>query len=217
MIRLTRITKLWIGLGMAYAPLIAWHQPLRGPLTEADVRAAFGGRYEQMRQSEDAQARAFLDFFLTDDGRPFFMVNMNALPEQTPDVEDAARQYGSFIMLRLLPSASYPVMSTDVITGLTNSLGVDLAPFDRLVVVRYRSRRDFLEIVATSEFRREVGSKGASLDGWYSAPSIIGPTLSLPVVTLCFLMLIGLIGTLRTQNAAHSRSRRGAFDPAARS
>lgn len=217
MIRLMRISKLWIGLAIVYAALIAWHQPLRGPLSEAEVRAAFGGQYEQMLQNEAAQARAFLDFFLTDDGRPFFMVNLNALPEQTPDVEDAARQYGSFMMLQLLPRASYPVMSTDVIAGLTNSLGVDLTPFDRLVVVRYRSRRDFLEIVATSAFRQEVGNKGASLDGWYSAPSTIGPTLSFPVVTLCFLMLIGLMGTLRARNAAHARSQRSAFNPAARS
>lgn len=217
MIHLTRISKLWIGLAIVYAALIAWHQPLRGPLSEAEVRAAFGGQYDQMLQNEATQAQAFLDFFLNDDGRPFFMVNLNALPEQTPDVEDAARQYGSFMMLQLLPRASYPVMSTDVIAGLTNSLGVDLTPFDRLVVVRYRSRRDFLEIVATSEFRQKVGNKGASLDGWYSAPTTIGPTLSLPVVTLCFLMLIGLIETLRARNTAHARSQRSAFNPAARS
>ena len=217
MIHLTRISKLWIGLAIVCAALIAWHQPLRGPLSEAEVRAAFGGQYDQMLQNEATQAQAFLDFFLTDDGRPFFMVNLNALPEQTPDVEDAARQYGSFMMLQLLPRASYPVMSTDVIAGLTNSLGVDLTPFDRLVVVRYRSRRDFLEIVATSAFRQEVGNKGASLDGWYSAPTTIGPTLSLPVVTLCFLMLIGLIETLRARNTAHARSQRSAFNPAARS
>ena len=207
-----RISTLWIGLVSVYVALIAWHQPLRGPLSEDEVRAAFGGQYAQIRQSEDAQARAFLDFFLTDDGRPFFMVNLNALPEQTPEVEEAARQYGSFMMLRLLPRASYPVMSTDVIAGLTNSLGTDLSPFDRLVVVRYRSRRDFLEIVATSEFRQEVGNKGASLDGWYSAPSTIGPTFSLPVAALCVLLLVGVIGTLRARHGANMNSLRSGFD-----
>ncbi|MEO1700560.1 MAG: hypothetical protein AAFR71_00790 [Pseudomonadota bacterium] len=208
-----RISTLWLGLVLVYAALLAWHQPLRAPLSEDEVQAAFGGQYAQMRQSEDAQARAFLDFFLTDDGRPFFMVNLDALPEQTPEVEEAARQYGIYMIGQLVSRASYPVMSTDIITSLTNSLEVDLAPFERLVVVRYRSRRDFLEIVASPQFRQELRNKGVSLDGWYSAPSTIGPTLSLPVMALCLLMLIGLIGTLWACNTSHARSLRNGSDP----
>ncbi|MEO0915646.1 MAG: hypothetical protein AAFY31_01475 [Pseudomonadota bacterium] len=216
MARMKRISKLWIVLGMVYAAFIAWHEPLRTPLSEDEVRAAFGGQYAQIRQSQDEQALAFLDFFLTDDGRPFFMVNLNALPKQTPDVEEAARQYGTFMMTQLLPRASYPVMSTDVITGLTNSLGADLTPFERLVVVRYRSRRDFLEIVASSEFRQEVRKKGASLDGWYSAPSTIGPTLSPPVLALCFLLFVGVIGTLRARPRSHANGQRNDPDASRR-
>lgn len=195
MIRLTRISKLWIGLGMVYAALIAWHQPLRGPLTEADVRAAFGGQYEQMRRSEDAQARAFLDFFLTDDGRPFFMVNLNALPDETAESLEAAHAYGTFMAPRLLARASYPVLTTDVIVGLTNTLGPGVENADRLVVVRYRSRRDFLNIISTPEFRAAVEDKSISLDGWYSAPSSVGPTVSVPLLAMIVLIAVGGVGT----------------------
>ncbi|MEM9230751.1 MAG: hypothetical protein AAGB10_14210 [Pseudomonadota bacterium] len=212
-----RISTLWLGLVLVYAALIAWHQPLRGPLSEDEVRAAFGGQYAQIRQGEDEQARAFLDFFLSDDGRSFFMVNLNALPEQTPDVEEADRRYGTFMITQLVPRASYPVMSTDIITSLNNSLGVDLAPFERLVVVRYRSRRDFLEIVVSSEFRQEIGNKKASLDGWYSAPSTVGPTFSLPVMALCVLLFVGLVGTLRGRQRAHTNSHHNGFDATRRS
>jgi hypothetical protein len=174
----------------AYAALIAWHQPLRGPLSEDEVRAAFGPQYALIRQSEDAEVQAFLEFFLSDDGRPFFMVNMNALPEQTPEVKTAARHYGLYMMSRLLPRASYPVMSTDIITNLTNSLDADPAPFEQLVVVRYRSRRDFLEIVSTPAFREELSNKTASLDGWSSAPSTAGPLFSLPAIALLLMLLV---------------------------
>lgn len=196
MTRLTRISKLWIGLGMAYAALVAWHQPLRGPLTEADVRTAFGGQYEEMHRSEDPQVRAFLDFFLTDDGRPFFMVNLNALPERTAETDEAAQAYGSFMAPRLLARASYPVLTTDVIVGLTNTLGAGVENADRLVVVRYRSRRDFLNIISTAEFRAAVEDKSISLDGWYSAPASVGPTVSVPLLALIVLVAVGGLGTL---------------------
>ncbi|MEL7115979.1 MAG: hypothetical protein AAGP08_10370 [Pseudomonadota bacterium] len=185
-----RASVIKLALVVAYAALIAWHQPLRGPLSEDEVRAAFGAQFAQIRQSEDAEAQAFLGFFLEDDGRAFFMVNLNALPEQTPEVKTAARQYGLFMMTRLLPRASYPVMSTDVITSLTNSLAANLAPFERVVVVRYRSRRDFLEIVTSPAFRQELSNKTASLDGWSSAPSTAGPLFSLPVFVLLLMLLV---------------------------
>jgi hypothetical protein len=185
-----RASVIKLALVAAYVALIAWHQPLRGPLSEDEVRAAFGAQYAQMRQSEDARAQALLDFFLKDDGRPFFMVNMNPLPAHTPAVKEAARRYGFYMIARLLPRASYPVMSTEVITSLTNSLDADLAPVDRIVVVRYRSRRDFLEIVSTPAFRQEISNKIASLDGWSSAPSKAGPLFSLPVILLLLMLFV---------------------------
>lgn len=191
-----RIRTIWIGLAVVYAALLAWHQPLQGPLSEDEVRTAFGAQYAEMRLSEDAQARAFLDFFLNDDGRPFHMVNLNALPERSPEADEAAQTYGAFMAPRLLARASYPVLSTDVIVGLTNTLGPGVDNAERLVVVRYRSRRDFLNIISTPEFREAVQHKSASLDGWYSAPSIAAPTLSVPLLALVALMAIGGISTL---------------------
>lgn len=192
--RLTRISKLWIGLGVVYAALLAWHQPLRGPLTEEEVRTAFGGQFEQMQNAQDAQALSFLDFFLNDDGRPFHMVNFNALPERSAETDEAAHAYGAFMAPRLLARASYPVLSTDVIVGLTNTLGPGVESAERLVVVRYRSRRDFLNIISTPDFREAVQHKSASLDGWYSAPSSASPILSVPLMSLIALMAIGGLG-----------------------
>ncbi|MEM8956450.1 MAG: hypothetical protein AAGC86_01425 [Pseudomonadota bacterium] len=193
---MTRVAKLWICLAVIYAALLAWHQPLRGPLTEAEVRAAFGPQFDQMRDSQDPQATSMLDFFLTDNGRPFFMINLNALPDSTAEIEDAARSYGAFMLPRLLSRASYPVLSSDVITGLNNSLGPDAARFERLIVVRYRSRRDLLRILTSPGFRSAVPNKHASLDGWYAAPATAGPVLSVPQVALIVLIGVGGLGTL---------------------
>ena len=193
-----RILKIWFALAAFYGAFVAWHQPLRGPLTEAEVSTAFGAYFDTLDQNEVAGAQAFLDFFLSDDGAPFYMVNLDALPELTPEVEAAERKYGTFMLPRLLSRASYPVLSADVIMGLSNSLGGDVAPFDRVVVVRYRSRRDFMHVVATSTFRDQLQYKVASLDGWYSAPSRISPTINPPLVLLVLLLVIGVVCTRKT-------------------
>ena len=197
-----RIVIIWIGLAFVYAGFIAWHQPLRGPLTETEVRTAFGDFFDTLDQNEVAGAEVFLDFFLSDDGAPFYMVNLDALPSRTPQVEAAEREYGSFMIPRLLSRASYPVLSTDVIMGLSNSLGGDVAPFDRVVVVRYRSRRDFMHVVATSTFRDQLQYKVASLDGWYSAPSTMSPMINPPLLLLILLLVIGVARTRKALKPA---------------
>ena len=68
-----RTASIWIVVIAAYAAFLAWHQPLRGPLTELEVRAAFGDRYSPMREAKDGRAATLIDFFLSDDGRPFLI------------------------------------------------------------------------------------------------------------------------------------------------
>ena len=192
---MTRTVGLWTALATLYAAFLAWHQPILGPLTEREVRAAFGDRFTQMRAAGDHRAARLIDFFLEDDGRPFYMANLNALAEDTAQTSEAARTYASYMGPRLLLRASYPVVSTGLLTTLNNSLGADLDAIERLVVVRYRSRRDFLEIITTPEFRQAVEYKAASLDGWYSAPASLHPVISLPQLVLTALIAFGLIAS----------------------
>lgn len=187
--------KLWIGIAVAFLAFLTWHQPLRGPLSEPEIRSAFGKNYEQMRSGENSQASKLIQFFLSDDGRPFYMINMNALPEQTPEIKEAAFNYGSFMLPRLLARASYPVVSTNLAGHLVNSLGPGLEKPEQLIVVRYRSRRDFMEVISSQEFRIAIKDKVASLDGWYTAPSTPSPLISIPQIVLILLLGIGLVGT----------------------
>ncbi len=97
-----RLSTFLLGLVLVYEALIVWHQPMRSPLSEDELRAAFGDQYPQMRESNDSHAQAFLDFFLTDDGKSFFMVNLNALPEPTAETEKAGRRYGLYMISHFL-------------------------------------------------------------------------------------------------------------------
>ncbi|MEJ8562169.1 hypothetical protein QTO30_13665 [Yoonia sp. GPGPB17] len=93
---------LWTGPTPFYAAFIAWHRPLRGSLSEADVRAVFGNFFDTVDRDEGAGSQAFLDFFLSDDGAPFYMVNRDAEQGRTPEMETAAREYGALMMLGLV-------------------------------------------------------------------------------------------------------------------
>ena len=204
-----RTATIWMVVIAVYAAFLVWHQPLRGPLTEQEVRAAFGDRYSPMRAAEDGRAAALIDFFLSDDGRPFFMINLNALPEHTAHTQKAERAYASYMAPRLLSRASYPVLSIEPIVTLNNTLGADLEAIERLIVVRYRSRRDFLEIIATDEFRDAVEHKSVSLDGWYSAPASVKPVVSLPQLILILLVAVGLIGSWLSRQTRPRTAREG--------
>ena len=192
---MSRKTKLWIVLAVAYLAFFVWHQPLRGPLSESEIRAAFGEYFEQMRSGENLQASRLIRFFLSDDGQPFYMINMNALPDDTLGAREAALEYGSYMLPRLLARASYPIISANVTDHLVNLLGPGLEKPEQLVVVRYRSRRDFMEIISAPEFRVALESKRASLDGWYTAPGTAGIVISMPQLVLGFLLGLGLIGS----------------------
>ena len=95
-----------------------------------------------MDRDEGAGSQAFLDFFLSDDGAPFYMVNRDAEQGRTPEMETAAREYGALMMLGLVSPACYPVLSN-------------------------------------------------SLDGWYSAPSTISPTVNPRLILWVSLLVIG--------------------------
>lgn len=172
-----------------------WHQPLRGPLTKSEVKTAFGEYFEQMQRGENLQAAKLIQFFLSDDGEPFYMINMNALPEDTPEIRQAAFEYGSYMLPRLLARASYPILSADVTNHLVNSLGPGLEKPEKLIVVRYRSRRDFMEVISSPEFRIAIEDKRASLDGWYSAPGTAGVIVSMPLIVFVLLIGFGLIAS----------------------
>ncbi|MEO1638535.1 MAG: hypothetical protein AAFU41_04735 [Pseudomonadota bacterium] len=190
-----KIWTVWLLLALFYGAVLAWHQPLRGPLTEAEVRTAFGENFDAIQSGVVPAGARLADFFLEDDGRPFYMINLNA-PATSDEAAAEALIYGQFMLPRLLSRASYPVASLGVITGLTNSLGAGADDFDDLIVVRYRSRRDLLEVIATPEFREAATHKAASLEGWVSAPASGSAGVSLPLYLLLVLLAIGSVWTV---------------------
>jgi uncharacterized protein (DUF1330 family) len=115
-----------------------------------------GGRHDM------PELRRFLD---SDDGRAFYTVNLYEFHERAQYLDDQPHQASgqeafarfSEVMLRLLAKrASHPIFGSDWADSASSG-------WDRIVVVRYRSRRDIAEIFASPEFSEASAHKWAAL------------------------------------------------------
>jgi uncharacterized protein (DUF1330 family) len=146
--------------------------------------------------------RRFLD---SDDGNPFYTVNLYEFREQAQYLEDPPHRGSgqeafarfSEVMLRLLASrASHPIFG---------SQWSDIASsdWDRIVIVRYRSRRDIAEIFASPEFAEASAHKWAALErnDRMLVQGLHIPELHIPAILL---LLAAGVGVVRARPAARA-------------
>lgn len=200
MVRNAIIWTALVGLSLIF---VSWHAPWRPALTPAEWR--------QMVQERGGSATdmppEFVAFFDSDDGKPFYMVNIidravNAqYPEdfetQITDADDAARAYGVGVVPELLKRGSYPMFSATRMTTVIASIPAETNRFEWIAIARYRSRRDLLEMSLSDGFRAASVHKWASLDGTIVMPTARNLYLDLSVVVPLTLFALGLALTGR--------------------
>ena len=117
---------------------------------------------------------ALRDFLETDDGQPFYTVNLyrfHAEAQYLPDSEYFDRSVGGSVggtgkaaferfsktMIKLLAShASHPIFASNWVHDESSN-------WEKLVIVRYKSRRDIAELFASNEFADASEHKWAAL------------------------------------------------------
>lgn len=140
-----------------YAAFLAWYGGRGAAMTDAE-RDALLARIEQNAQSQprgDGHLLASLrELVANDDGREFYMLNLIRYHEQAqypPGSEfsgtgrDADRRYMKAIFWPLLSHASIPVFIGEPQGRFLHEAG-DIE-WQRVAIVRYRSRRALLEMV----------------------------------------------------------------------
>jgi hypothetical protein len=105
-------------------------------------------------------------FFNTDDGEPFYTVNLYKYHERAQYLSDnsssisGVQAYEKFstVMVKLLfQNYSYPIFGS-------NWLDLSTKGWDRIVIVKYRSRRDMAKIFADPKFSIASEDKWASIE-----------------------------------------------------
>ncbi len=172
------------------------------PLRPGEVDAYMGAIAAQTQQPGGRHDRVALRRFLeADDGAPFYTVNLYDFRD-VAHYEDGARYEDgaegppvsgrdafdrfSAVMIRLLArQASHPVFGTRWSDG-------GISRWDRLVIVRYRSRRDIAEVFASDAFADASDHKWAALERneRLLVQGLQVPELTLPLALLAAAALV---------------------------
>jgi hypothetical protein len=146
-----RTLVLWGILAALYGGFRLWYDGGGGPLTPEEVKGHLAAMQEQ--GSDPAQLAALREFLAADAGGDFVMANFVRFREG-PEAEADMDRYMAYMMPALLRRACHPVFAGPVVADALDLWGVEDARRWSLVgLVRYRSRRDLLEIAANPAFR----------------------------------------------------------------
>lgn len=188
---------LWLVPLMLYVALVYWYTNTSGPLRPEEIRSFTQKATEAGFQSDWIQSiHAFMS---SDTGRQFFMVNAIDLNEDPPDVEGAKPgetatqlldRYMEYMYPAMLRRASHPVFLASAVNTSLDLVGIDGAEeWNLVVVMRYRSRRDLLEIATNPEFLDRHDFKIAALTKTIAYPTESKIYMSDPRFLLALILL----------------------------
>ena len=157
--------KTWLILGSVYIVFFFWYTDIEGALSQEEIQG-FLSKHEQniidnrlSPNLEELQLRMdFLRRFMEEDsGRQFIMVNnieMDPDPGDVPgansgeSADELLSRYMEHMWPNLLKRASHPIFGGNAIWQSMDLVGIEGAEtWDQMALMRYKSRRAFMEIV----------------------------------------------------------------------
>jgi hypothetical protein len=195
---------IWIGALVLYGVFELWYGNWSGPLSRKEIDD-YMARIEAGSENLDPQRRATVRRFLeADDGGEFFMANLVRFPSEpvtdprTGEPRPAAqvlRGYTDRFMPALLRRAGHPVFVGRAAGGYVEHWGVEPDPGWSMVgVLRYRSRRDMIELATAPAFAPAHAFKIAAMSHTLAFPLAPGFSVLGPRVWLA--LLLGLLAAL---------------------
>ena len=204
-------------LGTLYGLFLLWQNRwFSKPLTLAEVDSYLAKLEadDSEKETADMDEASFHAFLRADDGKPFYMVNLMQYREKAhypdgshPEVktgQQANALYGKAVVKELLKRGSYPVFLSRKLANLYHAgEGTDF--FEEVAIVRYRSRRDLLEMATSEKFRAAEPHKWASMEKTVVVPSrkiiLLDPSVLVPAL----LLLAATVGKLfGRRNQSHA-------------
>lgn len=190
---------LWIW-GLAFAAgvvFFGWYRNWRGPLRPDEIQS-YLAKMQSIHGNERNDVETMRRFLEADDGREFVMLNLVKIePDPVPDPETGELASGSVLLNRytkvflraLFARGGHPAIVARKIGGYFDAWRVPPDPGWTIVgFMRYRSRRDMIELVVDPRFGPAHAFKFAATAETFSFPTRImlraypGPMLWVPLV-----------------------------------
>ena len=170
----------WLVCAGLYVVFFSWYTSFGGPLTDDEI-AGYLSAFEQRDPAPSPEGLAMLRRFMTEDrGDDFVMVNvidMYDIPLQIDGVnpgessEEVLGKYMQYMYPALFSRASHPVLfgsAANVAMDLMNAPGME--QWTTGAAMRYRSRRDMLEITTNPAFAGSHDFKVAAMEKTIAFP-----------------------------------------------
>ena len=175
---MTTRMKIWLLPALFFALFLFWYTPTGGPLSDVEIDN-FIVKMEENGSSREAIAM-IRQFGEEDTGKHFIMINNIDYNETPGNVVGAAPgenaqqlmdRYMGHMIPAMLSRGSHPVMMGQAAYRSMDVIGVEgVDVWDMGGLVRYRSRRDFLEIVTDPAFSGKHHFKAAALEKTIAFP-----------------------------------------------
>jgi len=180
------VNAIWIGAVVLYGAFRLWYDGRRRPLTTPEIDA-FLAKLEGTPSAEVNDLVALRDFLARDDGREFMMLNLVKVnpalaPHPVTGVPTSAQRLMREYIREFLPivvrHGGHPVMQAAKVGPYVDAWNVEPDPgWTMMGAVRYRSRRDMMELATDPRFLAKHPFKVAALSATYSFPTAPGVML----------------------------------------
>jgi len=194
--------KIWIGIVVIYAGFFFWYTDIGGKLDGEEIEF-FLEKIEEnaSANSVDLIQISFIKRFMEEDtGRQFLMVNNIDMDEDPEDVEGAEPgesaeslldRYMEHMYSQLLKRACHPIFAGYAIHPSMDIVGIEGAEiWDQAALMRYKSRRAFMEVVTHPNMLSKHDFKVAALEKTIAYPVETALYLSDPRFLLALILII---------------------------
>ena len=185
--------KIWISLLVIYAGFFLWYTNIGGKLDKEEIEF-FLEKLEERTSANSADPETYNSqknlikrFMEEDTGRQFLMVNNIDMDDDPEDVEGAEPgesaerlldRYMEHMYAQLLKRACHPVFAGNAVHPSMDLVGIEGAEiWDQAALMRYKSRRAFMEIVTHPNMGSKHAFKVAAME----------KTIAYPVETVLYL------------------------------
>jgi len=196
-----RIWLLWVLPTAGYVLFWLWYTDLSGPMTSEEIESVVA-RLES-GGADPARIARLRRFMEEDKGRQFLMVNVIDMADQPPelpatgagaDADALMAHYMEHMYPELFSRACHPVLMGFAVNHAMDLVGLENAEsWTRVALMRYRSRRDLIEIATAPAFADRHDYKLAALDKTLAVPIEPGLYLSDPRLLLALVLLGALL------------------------
>ncbi len=163
--------SIWLSAAIIYALFWCWYVGFRRKITPQEAHAAMA-MFDGHTQFTAKQKQAIQHFFETDDGKDFVMVNLLELKKPVRESRKKLAAYQKIFLGNLLRKAGHPVFIATAASGNIENVACDQADdWMAAGMIRYRSRRDLLEVLPDTIGSEHHDLKLESLEKTFAFPA----------------------------------------------